>query len=242
MKTYLSVVLAVLMTCMTAHAAVNIDRTRLVFNERDKAISLKIENESKKLPYLAYAWVTDSQGQKNDDFFIALPPIQRLEPGAMSQVRIMKQNTARLPQDRESLFYFDLREIPPQPDLQGKNSAVMQLAMQSRIKLFYRPVALQTENIQDQAIKLKVTQNGNWLTINNPTPYHITIAWMGQEGQTLNGFKGDMVAPFDSISVKATGSTRYLLGYLDDYGAMRTLVVSCPSSTCSLSEYKVKKP
>ncbi|EBN5764318.1 fimbrial assembly protein, partial [Salmonella enterica] len=37
MKTYLSVVLAVLMTCMTAHAAVNIDRTRLVFNERDKA-------------------------------------------------------------------------------------------------------------------------------------------------------------------------------------------------------------
>lgn len=120
MKTYLSVVLAVLMTCMTAHAAVNIDRTRLVFNERDKAVSLKIENESKKLPYLAYAWVTDSQGQKNDDFFIALPPIQRLEPGAMSQVRIMKQNTARLPQDRESLFYFDLREIPPQPDLQGK--------------------------------------------------------------------------------------------------------------------------
>lgn len=68
MKTYLSVVLAVLMTCMTAHAAVNIDRTRLVFNERDKAVSLKIENESKKLPYLAYAWVTDSQGQKNDDF------------------------------------------------------------------------------------------------------------------------------------------------------------------------------
>ncbi|EEC7127102.1 molecular chaperone [Salmonella enterica subsp. diarizonae] len=126
-----------------------------------------------------------------------------LVPGAMSQVRIMKQNTARLPQDRESLFYFDLREIPPQPDLQGKNSAVMQLAMQSRIKLFYRPAALQTENIQEQAIKLKVTQNGNWLTINNPTPYHITIAWMGQEGQTLNGFKGDMVAPFDSISVKA---------------------------------------
>ncbi|EEC7127103.1 molecular chaperone [Salmonella enterica subsp. diarizonae] len=86
MKTYLSVVLAVLMTCMTAHAAVNIDRTRLVFNERDKAVSLKIENESKKLPYLAYAWVTDSQGQKNDDFFIALPPIQRLEPGAWCNV------------------------------------------------------------------------------------------------------------------------------------------------------------
>ena len=40
-------------TAFTTHAAVNLDRTRIVFPESDKASSLKIENQSKALPYLA---------------------------------------------------------------------------------------------------------------------------------------------------------------------------------------------
>ncbi len=46
-----------------------------------------------------------------------------------------------LPQDRESLFYLNVREIPPKPDKPN----VLQLAMQSRIKLFYRPAAIVPE-------------------------------------------------------------------------------------------------
>ncbi len=46
-----------------------------------------------------------------------------------------------LPQDRESLFYFNLREIPPRSD--KPNS--LQLALQTRIKFFYRPQSLVVE-------------------------------------------------------------------------------------------------
>ncbi len=52
----------------------------------------------------------------------------------------MKQAaTAKLPTDRESLF-SNLREIPPVPE-GSEGHAILQVAVQSRIKLFWRPAA-----------------------------------------------------------------------------------------------------
>ncbi len=44
-----------------------------------------------------------------------------------------------LPSDRESLFYYNVREIPPKT---GKANT-LQIALQTRIKLFWRPKALE---------------------------------------------------------------------------------------------------
>ncbi|WP_223346554.1 fimbria/pilus periplasmic chaperone, partial [Escherichia coli] len=41
--------------------------------------------------------------------------------------------------DRESLFYYNVREIPPKS---GKANT-LQIALQTRIKLFWRPKALE---------------------------------------------------------------------------------------------------
>ncbi|MDK8009018.1 fimbria/pilus periplasmic chaperone, partial [Escherichia coli] len=75
-------------------------------------------------------------------------------------------------QDRESLFYLSVREIPPKPD----KANVLQLAMQSRIKLFFRPTAIipksKSEIWQDQVVFQK---SGYKMTAQNPTPYYITI-------------------------------------------------------------------
>lgn len=38
---------------LAAHASVTPDRTRLVFNESDKSISVTLRNNNEKLPYLA---------------------------------------------------------------------------------------------------------------------------------------------------------------------------------------------
>lgn len=43
-----------------------------------------------------------------------------------------------LAQDKESLYYFNLREIPPKTD----KANTLQIALQTRIKLFYRPAGL----------------------------------------------------------------------------------------------------
>lgn len=106
--------LMLLTISLGCNAAVQPDRTRIVFNANDKATSLRIENQSDKLPYLAYSWIENEKGEKSDALLVALPPIQRLEPKATSQVRVVKQaSTTQLPGDRETLFFYNMREILP---------------------------------------------------------------------------------------------------------------------------------
>ena len=45
---------------LAAHASVTPDRTRLVFNESDKSISVTLRNNNEKLPYLAQSWLEDA--------------------------------------------------------------------------------------------------------------------------------------------------------------------------------------
>lgn len=109
--------LLLLVASLCSHAALQPDRTRIVFNANDKATSLRVDNRSDKLPYLAYSWLENEKGEKSDDLLVALPPIQRLEPKATTQVRIVKQaSTAKLPGDRETLFFYNIREVPPAPE------------------------------------------------------------------------------------------------------------------------------
>lgn len=68
-----SLCLMLISTAFTTHAAINLDRTRIVFPESDKASSLKVDNQSKALPYLALSWIEDEKGHKEDAHFMALP-------------------------------------------------------------------------------------------------------------------------------------------------------------------------
>ena len=129
--------LLLLVASLCSHAALQPDRTRIVFNANDKATSLRVDNRSDKLPYLAYSWLENEKGEKSDDLLVALPPIQRLEPKATTQVRIVKQaSTTKLPGDRETLCFYNMREIPPAPE-KNSDHAVLQVAIQSRITIAY---------------------------------------------------------------------------------------------------------
>ena len=78
----------------------------------------------------------------------------------------------------------------------------MQIAVQSKIKLFYRPEAILPERgaiWQDQVL---ITKQGKALKVNNPTPYYITYVGLGhpqgKERTTIKGFSAFMVAPSQS--------------------------------------------
>src|SRR5687768_17345630 len=87
-----------------SRAAIALDRTRIVFDGSQKSISLNVSNENKNLPYLAQGWLEDEQGNKIQNPLIVLPPVQRIEPGKSSQVKIQAlPATKQLPQDRETL-------------------------------------------------------------------------------------------------------------------------------------------
>lgn len=222
----------------TSQAAINVDRTRIIMSSDAKAVSVGLSNESRDLPYLAQSWVEDSQG-KTTNALIALPPLQRIDAGKKSRVRIMRvQNadTPPLPTDRESLFYFNVKEIPPVPEDKSQNT--LQLAVLSQLKLFLRPASLAAEGDASPEKKLEVLFRGSTLTLKNPTPYYITIIWLGlNQKQKLAGFKeGAMAAPFSELPLNATlpaGTGRIVVGNVDDYGGLRMNRFICASGKCT---------
>lgn len=220
--------------CYPAVAAVNLDRTRIIYNTSDKSVSVMLENQSKELPYLAQVWLENAQGEKITSPLVALPPMQRIDAGQKSQIRILQlPETAGLPKDRESLFYFNVREVPPKSDMAN----VMQVAIQSRVKLFFRPAELRKllkANWQEQ---LQVSRLSNGLKLTNPTPFYITVGYLGKDNKgNASGFDSVMLAPFatESLTGSQYVSERYSLGYMDDYGGLQVNQYNCPSVQCQL--------
>lgn len=103
--------LLALVLSQSAGAAVGLDRTRVIFDGGKDATSVSITNNNTQLPYLAQGWIEDEAGKKITSPLIVLPPVQRLEPGKQSQVKVQALPAAKsLPQDRETVYYFNLRE------------------------------------------------------------------------------------------------------------------------------------
>ncbi|WP_447888045.1 fimbrial biogenesis chaperone [Serratia fonticola] len=219
-------------TSNAAQAAIALDRTRAVFNGSDKSISLNISNENKNLPYLAQTWLEDEKQQKiTAGPLVVTPPVQRLEPGSKAMLRVMATPTAKqLPVDRESLFYFNLREVPPRSDKPN----VLQIALQTKIKLFYRPAGIVVAPGKVWQDQLVLNAEGNGYRIENPTPYYITVIGLGATvKQSENGaFESVMIAPKSSTQVKSGTFATPHLTYINDYGGRPTLTFRCSGSRC----------
>lgn len=230
-KTLMAV--ACLSAIPAAQAAISLDRTRAIFNGDEKSMTLNIANDNKQLPYLAQAWLeNDKQEKITTGPVVVTPPVQRLEPGAKSMVRLATTpDISKLPQDRESLFYFNLREIPPK----SEKANVLQIALQTKIKLFYRPEAIKAKPNavwQDQLVLNKT--NGGY-RIENPTPYYVTVIGIGgSEKQALEGeFDAVMLAPKSSEVVKAGSYGTPYLSYINDYGGRPALQFTCSGDRCT---------
>lgn len=221
------------------HSAISLDRTRIIFNAEEKSVSINVGNSNKQLPYLAQTWLEDDTGKKISSPLTALPPIQRLEPSEKSQIKIQAlPDVKKLPQDRESLFYFNLREIPPKS---GKANT-LQLALQSKIKLFYRPKAIAVrKGDKPWQENLVLTKVNNSYKINNPTPYFVTLV-QGRKNVSADPskkFKPVMLPPkqdFTIIDGNEILGHSPVLTYINDYGGRVMLQFSCSSTECQVKK------
>ncbi|SDU99593.1 fimbria/pilus periplasmic chaperone [Pseudomonas mucidolens] len=224
----------------TSLAAVSLDRTRVIFTGSEKSVSLSVSNQNTQLPYLAQAWIENEHAEKITSPLVVLPPIQRLEAGTNSQVKIQGlPELSRLPQDRESLFYFNLREIPPRSDKPN----TLQIALQTRVKLFYRPVSIARKVGVNEAPwqeKLTLIRQDDRYLVNNPTPYYVTVidAARDLKATSSTDFKPLMISPKGQldlgVSSKALGD-KPVLTYVNDYGGRPQLQFSCAAGTCTAS-------
>jgi len=218
-----------------ALAAIALDRTRVVFDGSQNSVSLNISNQNKQLPYLAQGWIEDEQGNKIQSPLTVLPPVQRIEPGKSSQVKIQALPVAKLlKQDRETLYYFSLREIPPR----STKPNTLQIALQTRIKLFYRPTAIAMDkSAPPPQEQLTLTKQGDRYVVNNPTPYYVTIVDAGSQknGPGVKGFEPIMVPPKGNLPLAVSAASvggGPVLTYVNDYGGRSKLSFRCSGSTC----------
>ncbi|MTC28543.1 fimbria/pilus periplasmic chaperone [Providencia alcalifaciens] len=231
---------SVLLTTMGAmgatYAAVTLDRTRIIFDGDQQSINITIRNDNPELPYLAQSWLEDAAEKKLEAGpIIATPPIQRMEPKSTSLVRLSAApDINKLPQDRESLFYYNLREIPPK----STEAGVLQIALQSRVKLFYRPEAIVADSKKEWAKQITLTPTANGYQLNNPTGFYLTIIGIGnsQKLSEQSDFDAVMVPPKSTHNLKSAKFATPYLTYINDYGGKPSLAFKCQASQCSVTE------
>ena len=168
-----------LLVAATAHAGVIINGTRLVYQGDKKESSLGLSNPD-DIDYLIQSWV-DSGGQSLAKApFLITPPLFRLDAKQDNVLRVVRTG-GTMPEDRESLFWLNIKAIPSSKHAEGTNT--LQIAINTRIKLLYRPSAIKGKP-EEVADKLEWHREGHDLVVNNPTPFYMNFQTV-----TLNGQK-----------------------------------------------------
>ena len=228
-RSYLSTLLKIggallLLAGNYVHANLVINTTRVIYSGAARDVTVSVTNEGAK-PSLMQSWIDsgnpDSIPDEEDVPFSLLPPVARVN-GGMSQALKIAWNGDSLPTDRESVFYLNVMDIPPDPS--GPDSNYVQFAIRTRIKLFFRPVGLGGR--ADSAPRQLVWQQvGPAIRLNNPTPFHVSINRIidAKSGRSISRDIG-MVSPFSAQDFKTDANVRAVtpgdlqIETINDYG------------------------
>lgn len=168
-----------LLVAATAHAGVIINGTRLVYLGDKKESSIGLSNPD-TTDYLVQSWVDSGGKNLAKAPFMITPPLFRLDAKEDNVLRVIRTG-GNLPEDRESLYWLNIKAIPSSKHVEGMNT--LQIAINTRIKLLYRPSAVKGRP-EEVAEKLEWHREGNDLVVNNPTPFYMNF-----QSVTLNGHK-----------------------------------------------------
>ena len=245
------------MAVFAANASVVITGTRIIYPAPAREVSVQIKNVG-KVPALVQVWLDrgDDSAQPGSPEaqtpFVLTPPIARLEPSRGQTIRLMFSGDEILPADRESLFYFNLLDIPPKPSsdaeaIQPRN--MLQLAVRSRLKLFYRPEAIKgisSETAWKQLtwhlLPSSINSDALVMVLGNPTPFYVNLQRaaaakkndIATEAESTAIVEAVMLAPFSTARfevplvarAQAQNASALRLEIINDYGGVSQLDVT----------------
>lgn len=181
---------------------VALSSTRVIYDGSRKEAALTVNNKSTTDEFLIQSWIDDASGNKKTPFIIT-PPLFRLSPAKNNVLRIVNTSNS-LPQDRESVYWVNVKSIPAKSeDSEGKN--VLQIAVRTRLKLFYRPAGLKG-NSMDGWSKLQFTRVGaNQIKVENPSAFNLTFNKFYANGHDIE--KSGMVPAKGSLNIEMPTGT-----------------------------------
>jgi len=177
-------VVLLLMTSVTAHAGLVIRGSRVIYDENRGETTVHMRYTG-GVPVLLQVWLdsgdADQPPGSEDIPFILNPAVTRMDPGNGQTVRILRVGDG-LPQDRESLFWFNTLEVPPAPSAETlANDNILRFSVRGRFKLFYRPKGLPSSPAQAAgglrfSLHEPLADGRVQVRIHNPSPYHVTLS------------------------------------------------------------------
>ncbi|MBC6504640.1 fimbria/pilus periplasmic chaperone, partial [Citrobacter freundii] len=149
------------------------------------------------------------------------PPFFKVGPKGKQVVRLMNVNAA-LPADRESLFRLNVQEIPPKP--KETEGSVLAIAMNTQVKLIYRPKAI-TAGRKEAEKQLTLVNRDGHIWIKNPTPYYFAVTKVKSHGKELklNGTAQRalaQLAPYSEVSTGHSGLSGISVDAINDWGGV----------------------
>ncbi|MBJ2109610.1 molecular chaperone [Proteus terrae] len=210
------------------NAAVVISGTRVIYNENEKEVTLKVSNEG-TVPVLIQNWLdtggVDAAPETIQVPFVLTPPVFRIEPTKSQTLRIGYTGGVALAKDKETIYWLNVLEIPPNA---ASEENKLQIAYRSRIKLFYRPIALKDKmGAINAAEGLKFSVSGNTLKVINNAPYYVSLVSISLNGNDKQPIDGELVPPLGSHDfsipngVSANIGNKVVYRYVNDWGAMK---------------------
>lgn len=229
MNKFSSVVFIFVMTSISffpAVGSVQIDTTRVIYHSEEKNVSVQVSNPG-QYPVLLQSWIDngnpDVKPGKIRSQFILTPPLTRVNAGAGQTLRLSVVNN-EFPADRESIFWLNVLEIPPVNDTKSNQ---IQVAFRTRIKILYRPHALDDKGAQRSPADLRWNQQGKNITLTNPTPYFVSLLrlTLQQNGKEIS-IPAEMIPPQKSMvfslpqDITIDSSKPIIIDSINDYGAV----------------------
>jgi P pilus assembly chaperone PapD len=202
---YMMMLLGVVTFVNRAQAGIVASSTRLVFNDDKSEQTLMLANTN-KYPIIVQTWADNGDTSKTSDQasapFIPVPSVFRMEPAGIKGIKVINRGD-NLPQDRESVYWLNLYEIPP--TAKKEEGSHIELAINTQLKIFYRPKRLSND---PQAALKKMTftvreENGvQIIHCQNDTPF---FASFGQMSVELSGKKYPVEQEMDMMTSPFSG-------------------------------------
>lgn len=131
-----------------------------------------------------------------------------------------------LPKDRESLFWLNVQEVPPKPEVKYGEGSVLAIAMNTRVKLIYRPASVK-DGRKNAEKQLELEQRGSETWLKNPTPYYMAIVNVKHDGKDIVLSDKVMKAvaqlkPFSDVNLGKKVSGRISVDAVNDWGGVQS--------------------
>lgn len=209
-------IIAVTIFCSNANAGVALGATRVIYPAGNKQVQLAVTNNDEKSTYLIQSWIEGAEGNK-DSRFVITPPLFAMKGKRENSLRIIDATNNQLAKDRETLFWLNVKAIPSLSKEKASENS-LQLAIVSRIKMYYRPQNL-TMPPETAAEKLRFSRKAGALVLINPTPYYLTVTELNAGTHSLGNA---LVPPMGESQVTLPSNAGSEITYrtINDYGAL----------------------